>query len=666
MGSYQMRSVSEMFQLAWQYYQGGNLQQAELLYTQILLVDPQHVDALHLLGVIARLSGRSDLAVDYFRRALRLRPTFPEAHNNLGNALKDQGKFDEAISSYQQALGLKPNYAEAHNNLGNALAAQGKLDEAITSYRHALRLNPNYAKALNYLGNALTEQGKLDEAIASFQQALRLTPNYAEALNNLGNALTAQGKLEEAIANYEQALRLKPNIAEVLNNLGNALALHEKLDEAIIIYRRALSQNSHNAATLLLLGKALKDQGKFDEAITSYRQALRVRPNDAEAHNDLGLALTELGRPDEAIASLREALRWQPKHAAALGQLASLLRGKLPDADRAIVELRLAEPGLNDPDRIKLLFGLAAVCDAKGEYAPAATLLQQANALSLSLPRQKGQTYDLHENARFVRDLIAAFTPAFFERVRGFGLDTERPVFIVGLPRSGTTLTEQILAAHSQVYGAGELTLGRKDFLALGTQPTTDSAFATLPLLPGDAIRRLAERHLDQLATMNRTAARVVDKMPNNFWYMGVLAALFPKAKFIHCRRDLRDVAVSWWMTPSVQWAKDPELIVARFRDYQKVMHHWRTVLPVSILEVQYEETVADLQGVARRLVEWCGLDWEPACLKFNEANRPVRTPSKMQVREPVYTRSVARWRNYEQDLGELFAALQPLQASGT
>ena len=353
-----------------------------------------------------------------------------------------------------------------------------------------------------------------------------------------------------------------------------------------------------------------------------------------------------------------------PRHPNALWQLAGLLGGKLTEPERVLLERRLAEPDLNDADRAKLLFGLAQVCDAKGEYDQAAALLRQANALMLTLNRQKGQQYDLDDNARLVEHLIAGFTPAFFERMRGFGLETERPVFIVGLPRSGTTLTEQILAAHSQVYGAGELRLAREDFLALGTQPTDESAFASLPGLPADACRRLAQRHLDQLAALNRTADRVVDKMPDNYMYLGLLAALFPRAKFIHCRRDLRDVAVSCWMThfERLCWANDLGHIVARFREYQRLMEHWRTVLPVPMLEVHYEETVADLPGVARRLVEWCGLDWEPACLAFHKSKTPVRTASVIQVRQPVYTRSVGRWRNYQRDLGELFAALTPLQ----
>jgi len=257
-----------------------------------------------------------------------------------------------------------------------------------------------------------------------------------------------------------------------------------------------------------------------------------------------------------------------------------------------------------------------------------------------------------------VGGMMATCTPAFFEQVRGFGLDSERPIFIVGLPRSGTTLTEQILASHSQVFGAGELRLARDDFEALASpdNPAPDA----LARLDQATARRLGERHLGRLEDLNADRPRVVDKMPDNYLYLGLLAVLFPKAKFIHCRRDLRDNAVSCWMTNfrSIRWASDPEHIVSRFHNYQRLMQHWREVLPVQMLDVDYEVTVADIEATARRLVQWCGLEWEPACLAFHQNRRPVRTASITQVRQPIYQQSVARWRNYQSALAPLFAAL--------
>ena len=286
--------------------------------------------------------------------------------------------------------------------------------------------------------------------------------------------------------------------------------------------------------------------------------------------------------------------------------------------------------------------------------------------------QKQGKSYDPQVHTRLVDGLLATFTPQFFECVRGVGLDTERPIFIVGLPRSGTTLTEQILASHSQVYGAGELNYLRETFEALPQVYGTATPLEALgPLTPtplpnsgergwGEGLRRLAEWHLARLGELDAHAARVADKMPENYLYLGLIAALFPRAKLIHCRRDLRDVAVSCWMTNfrHLRWAADPEQIIHRFHEYRRLMEHWQRVLPVPMLEVDYEETVTNLEGVARRLVDWVGLEWEPACLAFHETRRPVRTASVTQVRQPVYTRSVARWKHYEEDLGSVFEQL--------
>jgi tetratricopeptide (TPR) repeat protein len=691
-----MMDSGQMLILAVRHHQAGNLGEAETLYRRVLDVDPRNPDALHLLGVVAQQFERYEVAIQLIRSALRERPSMAAAHSNLGAALQAVGQMDEAVACFRKAVQLKPDYVEALNNLGNALQNQDKLVEAIAILQQALRLRPGDAVSLTNLGIALQKQGRLDEAIAHHQQAIWHMPTHADAHNNLGSVLQAQGKVDEAAASYEQALRLRPNHVDALTNLGLALLTLGRVDEAIARHEQALhfKPNYHPAHNNL--GVALTQKGKLDAAVASYEQALRIKPDYAEAHRnlgrirltqsrleealacyeasvrhepnspnahcELGRVLQELGNFDGAESAFRTALRLEPGFAEALWGLTIQKRGQLTADDRTLLEQRLTEPNLNDTDRSKILFSLAQFGDAKGDYERAAAHLRQANALALASRRQNGKGYDPGEYERFIDSLVAGFTPEFFARVRGFGLETERPVFIVGLPRSGTTLTEQILAAHSRVFSAGELFVTHTDFNALGLLSEARNAFAELPGLQCDVVRRLAQQHDDQLSAMNRTADRIVDKMPDNYLYLGLLAVLFPKGKFIHCRRDLRDVALSCWMTPLTSpWSNDHEHIAGRIRGYKRLMEHWREVLPVSLLEVNYEETVSDLPGVARRLVEWCGLDWEPACLKFNEGVRPVRTASKIQVREPVYTRSVGRWRNYEREMNDLFAALEPV-----
>ena len=279
--------------------------------------------------------------------------------------------------------------------------------------------------------------------------------------------------------------------------------------------------------------------------------------------------------------------------------------------------------------------------------------------MQLSEWRKRDQGYDLKKNDFLITGMIEVCTPDFFERVHGFGLESELPVFVVGLPRSGTTLIEQILASHSQVFGAGEIQLSRDTMASLGGQVA--DFIEGVRRLDRQTAHDLASRHLERLRALNGTALRIVDKMPDNYLYLGLLACLFPGARFIHCRRDLRDVAVSCWMThfQEIRWTNNPQHIALRVQEHQRIMEHWRNVLPAPLLEVNYEETVADLEAVARKLVAWCDLAWEPSCLEFHRAKRPVRTASTVQVRQPVYGTSVGRWKHYEQVLAPLFDRLR-------
>jgi tetratricopeptide (TPR) repeat protein len=636
----------------------GKLDEAIACFRRALELQPELVQAHNNLGAALRDQGKLDEAIASCRRALELKPDHATAHYNLGNLLRDQGRPDEALASYRRALELKPDFAAAQINAGNAWKDLDNLDAALACYRRALELRPDSAEAHHNLGNVLRLQGNLGDAVACQHQALAWKPHYAEAHYDLGLALRDQGKLDEAIACFRRAIELKPDYAEAHGNLGNALKDQEDLDGAAVCYRRMLELKPDCAEVYNNLGNALNDQGKHDEAVACFRQALELKPDYAETHYNLGGALEEMGDLAAAEDAFRAALRHDPRFAWAYYKLAEVLGGRLPQQDLAAQHRLLEESGLTDAQRLLLHFGLAHVLDARGEYAEAAQHLQRANALQGAEWRIRGQEYDPQEHQAVVSRMIEVSTPDFFQRVRGFGLDTELPVFVVGLPRSGTTLVEQILASHSQVFGAGEIRLVRDTMLSLGG-PGADFIEGLARLDRPTAVR-LASRHLERLRRLHAAALRIVDKMPDNYFSLGLLATLFPRAKLIHCRRDLRDVAVSCWMThfEAIRWANDPQYLASRFQQYQRLMEHWRKVLPVPLLEVDYEETVADLEGVARKLVAWCGLEWEPACLEFQRAKRPVRTVSAVQVRQPVFRTSVGRWKHYQDALEGLFARL--------
>jgi tetratricopeptide (TPR) repeat protein len=395
-----MQSVSQLFDQAFQYHQAGNLHQAELLYRQILQIDPLHVNALHLFGLIAQQVGRNDLALDYIQRALRLHSQFPAAHYNLANTFRELGRFDEAVRHFQEAIRLEPHNANAHNHLGHILKSQGKRDAAIASLRQALRLKPDLAEAYNTLANALREQGKVDEALANYGQALRYKPDYAEAHNNLGVVLQEQGKHAEASAHFQQALRLKPDLVAAHNNLGNSLREQENFAEAIACYQQALRLKPDFADVYNNLGNVFRDMGRLDEAVANYEEILRRQPHNAEAHFNLCLALQDQGRFDEALSRCQEALRLRPDFAESYNTLGSILRnqGKLEEAVAAYRQaLRLK------PEYAEAYNNLGVVLQDLGKFDEA--MASQRQAL-----RSKPDYADAHFNLATQLLTLANFT----------------------------------------------------------------------------------------------------------------------------------------------------------------------------------------------------------------------------------------------------------------
>jgi tetratricopeptide (TPR) repeat protein len=647
--------------LAEAYRAAGDLAGAAASCRAALRLWADYPEALCTLGTALHAMGQHEEAVASLQRAVAVRPGFVVAHNNLGLALRALGRHEEALGSFRRAVALDPGFAPGRSNLGQALLHAGQAEEALPHCAEAVRLDPNSAELHDNLGNVLRTLDRLDDAWAEHWTALHFHPKLAPAQAHLGLILHRRGHLAEARAWLEQAVALEPGEAAFWQWLAELQDEREDPAASIPCWERVLALDPRRVSAQLALGRALQEEGRLADAQRCYQAAIELEPDSGAAYLNVGWVHELLGALDQAEASFREALRRQPQFALPHARLATLLRGKLPAADRAALEERLADPELPDAPRARLLFGLAHVLDARGEYPRAAECLACANALALMATRER-RAYDPSEHEQYVSGLIRGIDRECFTRWAGAGDLSRRPVFVFGLPRSGTTLVEQILASHAGVHGAGELRLARNSFEAIpGVLGRSDLPRDCIAHLDAAAVRTLAARHLDRLATLDGgQTARIVDKMPENYVYLGLLAILFPQGVFIHCRRDLRDVAVSCWMTDfsSIRWANDFGHIAGRFHQYCRIMDHWRAVLPTPIHEVDYQETVTDLESVARRLVEVIGLEWDPACLEFHRTERPVRTASVTQVRQPVYTRSLERWKHYQSELAELFAAL--------
>jgi Flp pilus assembly protein TadD len=540
----------------------------------------------------------------------------------------------------------------------------GDLPRAEQAAQDALRIDPHHLPTLHLLGVLCHRSGRNLEAIAYLVRAARLDSSNAALHNNLAILYSAAGRGDDALAHFREALRLQPDQAAPHANLGIALAAQDRLAEAVAHFREALRLQPHSANVHIHLGNALAAQGHPGDAERHYREALRLTPNDPAVYGNLAGVLVELGRPDEAVACCREALRLDPGSAGAyvcLGQLAAQNLYQFPEEQFRAVEGLLTSGRLSRDAAGDLHFVLAGLRDRQGDHDRAFAHYRQANDLKAEGWLQKNEAFDPQQHLREIDELIATFDRSFVERVRSFGLDTETPVFVVGMPRSGTTLVEQILASHPQVIGAGELTdLGE----ILGEAPPwggPERYPRWMSRLDQATARALAERYLARLTEIGKGAARVIDKLPHNYRHLGALCALFPRARVVHCRRDARDVCLSCYFQnfTGLNFTCSLEHIGFCYRQYERLMRHWRETLPLQLYEVQYEELIADPERVSRELVGFCGLDWDDRCLAFHQNARAVQTASKLQVRRPIYATSVARWKRYEKHLRPLEQALQ-------
>ena len=625
-----MLTIAERMSQGVAHHQAGRLPEAEAIYRAVLQEDPRHPHALHLLGVIAHQAGRQREAIDLIGQALAAFGPHPVFHSNLSAVYLALRLFDEAAAHAREALRLNPAFADAHNNLGVALRERGRLAEAESAFRDALSIKPGHVDARSNLGAALHRQGKLSEALAILRGAIRLAPHHAQTQNDLGGVLLARGDTDEAVGHLREALRLNPALPDAHNNLG----------------------------------VALRDLSEIDEAMGHFREALRLKPASANARNNIGFTLEAQGRPDEALTEFKEALRLEPNNSMAMLALSALsLAGhyRFDEEEIRRLEALAARDDLPDDERSRIHFALARARDRAGDHNEAFAHYRRGNELRKGIAARAGFVYDPATHRRLVDQLSAVFTPAWFERMRPFGSDSELPVFVVGMMRSGTTLAEQILASHSQVCGAGELPeIGRLVSALAGRLPGIDYP-ECLTGLDAATVRDLAEQHLRRLRQLSGVAERVIDKQPFNFLHLGLIATLFPRARVVHCRRDPIDTCLSCY----VQYFGKPHpftLDLAHlghyFREYERLMRHWEQVLPVQVFELRYEELTADQEAVSRRLVEFCGLEWDERCLRFHESSRPVRTASTLQVRRPMYRSSVGRWKRYEAHLGPLLDAL--------
>jgi tetratricopeptide (TPR) repeat protein len=584
----------QQLQAGLEHHKAGRLQKAQRLYRRFLSAYPEHPEALHLLGLALRQSGDNDGAEPLFKRAIARNPNNALYHNNLGNTLRDKGRPEEAAHCYRRALALDPRLAAAHSNLGRVLREQGELAEAVAACRRAVELEPNLVEGWHNLGLALDEAGQARDAVTAYRRALALSPEMVAARCGLGRVLQRMGEYQEAMACYQEVLHSRPG-----------------------------GSRDERRDALCGMGLVRYTQGDASGALECYDRALRLDPHHANTYLNRALA---------------------KKH-------------RLGEGDAEAIEALLRRESVSDEDAAKQYFALGKIYDDCGRYDEAFANFKKAHKL-----KPKKTEYSADNLSAFVDRVIEVFSPDLLAEKAALGCRSDLPVFIVGMPRSGTTLVEQILCSHPDVFGAGELLSFAEVRNTLSQRLGGSSPYPEcVRRLDAETTRALAQEYLGTLRGYSDAARRITDKMPYNFWHLGLVRILFPNARVVHCRRDPVDTCVSIYTTHFSQdmpYTHELRDLGRHYRDYRRLMAHWRGILGGQMLELGYEDLVADQEGQSQRLIEFLGLQWDARCLEFHRNPRPVLTASNLQVRQPMYGGSVGRWRRYERHLAPLLEAL--------
>jgi tetratricopeptide (TPR) repeat protein len=565
-------------------------------------------------------------------------------------------RWQEAEAIFVRVTRAAPEQAGAWYGLGYVAYQVKRYGDAERSLRRAVELRPNDPVFRGTFAATLAALKKHPEAIREYEAALKFGPEQAGLLSNFGNTLCATGDFDRAIALLSRAIELEPNSSLFRRNLIQCLLTAKKAPEAIEQIEK-LRILAPGPAVEMDYGSALVMLGRHEEAIAAYRRAEAAGHRDYNMFHNLATVLQDLGHIEEAEEAYRNALVLKPDFAPSRRQLASNRKYDVFDRDAQELEDLLKKPDLLPVDRAELHMGLAKILDDLGMYPKAFSHLQTGNQIIRSRI-----DYNADRNSDYVDALIETFNEDFFAQRSSFGLQSELPIFVLGMPRSGTTLVEQILCSHPEVHGAGELKKLYDLYTGLGQRLKSDIGMARVArVMDKKTAYDVAQEYLNYLISFNANTRYVIDKMPFNYRAIGLIALLFPKARILHCVRDPRDVALSCYFArfnDNLSFSFNLGEIGRYYRDYDRLMTHWRRVIRNPILDVHYETLVTSQEASTRRMLEFCDLQWDEQCLQFHETERTVLTASNWQVRQPMYTSSIGRWQNYRDYLEPLMAAL--------
>lgn len=650
-------NLASIKQQAWSKIMSKNYSEAVSLFSEATRINKKDFECWFVLGGLYGQLGQYAKAEVCSRKAINLHSASAEAHDNLGIALLEQGKAEEAASCHKRAIKLNPGFSQAYYHLGNAYRAIGDFIHAEKYYRDAITINENLVEAHNNLGNTLLELGKPEEAEQAFRNAIRIHPSFPEAFKNLGITLQKRGSLTEAIEALNNGLNYEPGNASIHTHLGSIYRDLGRMDESISHLEKAIELDLDRLDTRAALCNALTRHGKSEQAMIVAQELVKQFPDSPDAIAAISNVHEKLGDYERANQLLQDI---KDKHPGNINIAMSmgLLCSKLDIEQEAINRL---EAALNSGDNIdvntsiQLYTLLGNLYDKTGKFGKAFDNYRRANELKYYPIEMPGYEQEF-------KRLEQTFSKKFFKDFQDAGNTSELPVFILGMPRSGTSLVEQILGSHPQIYGAGELESFFEFTRSLpGASGTSSQYPECTSSITEEIINAYALLYLQKAGARAGGAMRITDKMPHNFLHLGLIQLFFPGARVIHCIRDPRDTCLSCYFQDfgaRHPYSNNLSSLGKYYRLYQGLMRHWETTLDIPILNIEYEKLVLNTEEYSKRLVDFCGLDWYEDCLRFYENSRIVHTASYNQVRQPIYKNSLDRWKKYERYIDPLMSAL--------
>lgn len=609
-----------------------------------------------LAGMYARLQ-QLDEVITCCRRVTELQPAHSGAHYNLAVGLLQKGCLEEAASSLERCLAIEPRNAAALSSLGRVLGKLGRHEKAVDYLEKAIQIAPDSPDDLFLLGVQLQAIGWLQGAADAYHKAVQLRPDFFEARNNLGHIFTELGELNSALAIFESLSAAKPGSVEVLNNIGVVYDSMGKAQEAEAAYRKAIDINPALVETRCHLGFLLASEGRTRDALECFNANLAMMPDHLSSIAGKASALEKTGQLEEASTTIASASPGTTTNPDVILSYCTVMlrRNKTADAIKQAERL-LSEGNIPAKGIVDLHFALGDLYEKNRDYARAFRHFEQANRLSPC-------TY-VHENhVRYINNIITATGKEVLAQLPRSGISSRDFVFIVGMPRSGTSLVEQIISSHPAVFGAGELRYMGDIAASFSPPAAKDQKYpAGLSQLSLQDVEGLAMRYLRPVLEIAGESPLVTDKMPHNFLYLGLINILFPQARIIHVTRSPLDNCLSLYFhgfNPMHSYTTDMQMLGNYYREYQRLMSHWSDVLDIPVMNIRYEDIVDNLEQSARGMLAFCGLDWSDNCLNFHENRRFVKTPSYDQVRQPIYTGSVNRWMNYREFIAPLESSLR-------